>query len=463
MYRALLYCGLSLWLWSSPTLAQVDGDSPNRVTLKGWVHDLRVAAWDRAGSAGGRYFDRGVFHYRTPRMDHEYDLDMFTVGFTMAEDAAFYAFDNGFRSRAISVTTSDFATQTQIHATTALSERIALRIDSDLQDDLQARRLALRLGYEMEVAEGHTVGLTHSLARAKADMDMGGYYRFENGKHWAAEVEVIALDGLNNIIGGLTASPFNRDTLRHYTDAPFMLSSRVSVPVLPRIRGEAAFGVQPRAKANIRSLNHDSLRFNFEDAFSYAGLLLEVEAWPGHITSGAVAKFTSSTSTRTADADARRPANYVTRQAYSRLGAFALGNWGKLHAETFVYFDHYADEQEGELFGGATVDGSYLFEEQRTWIRAKIGAMTPIGVDASLAYQADLRTYPEGEGLGDRYYAFIPHRPNHRLTLSFSLPFSQNAVLDGGTTFDLDNDHFFPDPRSRSHYDGTYLRLRANW
>ncbi len=463
MCREPFVCVALAWLLAAPVLAQeVEVHAPH-VTLEGWVHDLRVAAWDRSGAVGGMYFDRGVFRYRTPRMDHEYGLDKFTVGFTLAEDADFYAYRNGFRSRAVSVTTSDFAALTQLHVTTPLGEFIDLRIDAELQDDFEARRLALRLGYEVEVVEGHRVGFAHSLARAKPDMDFGLYYRYQGAHGLVAEAEVAALDGLNNMIDGLTASPFNRDTLRNYSTAPYMFTARIASRIVPRFRGEVALGVQSRSVANVRSLSHDSLRFTYEDAFRYAGFLVEGDAWPGHLTTGAVAQFTSSTTTRRADPDALNPADYTTRQPYSRLGAFALGRWGRMHAEAWLYYDHYTDEQEGTLFGGASIDGPYLFEETRTWLRAEVGAVTGVGLGATISYLADLRSFPKGEGLDDRYLAFIPHRPNHRLTLKLSYHFSDRAVFDGGASLDLDNDHFFPDPTSRSRYDGIYLRLRANW
>ena len=463
MSRECLVCLALAGLLVPPVFAQeVEGRAP-RATLEGWVHDLRVAAWDRSGSVGGMYFDRGVFRYRTPRMDHEYGLDKFTVAFTLVEDADFYAYSNGFRSRAVSVTTSDFAAVTQLHTTAPLGESIDLRIDAELQDDFEARRLALRLGYEVEVAGGHYVGLAHSLAREKPDMDFGLYYRYKGAHGLVAEAEVAALDGLNNIIDGLTASPFNRDTLRNYSKAPYMTTVRIAAPIMPRIRGEVAFGIQPRSVANVRSLNHDSLRFTYENAFRYAGFLVEGDAWPGHVTTGVVAQFTYSTTTRRADPDALDPADYTTRQSYNRFGAFALGRWGPMHAETWLYFDRYTDEQEGTLFGGASIDGPYLFEEARTWLRAEVGAVTGIGLGATLSYLADLRRFPKGEGLDDRYLAFIPHRPNHRLTLKLSYHFSDRAAFDGGVSLDLDNDHFFPDPTSRNRYDGIYLRLRANW
>lgn len=461
--RKAFLCLVLIGSFALPTFAQGGENTAPRVTLEGWVHDLRVAAWDRAGSAGGRYYDRGVFRYRTPRMDHEYDLDQFTAGFTLAEDAEYYAHKNGLRSHAMSVTTSDFITRTQLRASASLGEHIGLRIETDLQDDFEGRRLALRLGYEVPVGERHTVGFAHSLAREKADLDLGFYYRYQNENDLEIEAELVALDGLNNVIDGLKASPFNRDTLRHYETAPYMISARISSPILRRVRGEASFGIQNRSVATIRSLSHDSLRFTFEDSFWYAGALLEVDAWPGHVTTGAVAQLTSSTTTLLADADVRNPANYTTKQPYSRFGGFALSQWGRLHAEAWLYFDHYKDEQKGSLFGGASVDGPYLFEEIRTWIRAKAGVLTPLNLDLSLSYQGDIRRFPNGEGLEDEYYAFIQHSPNHRVTLNFSYRFSEIAAFDGGLTFDLDNDHFFIDPSSRSRYDGTYLRLRANW
>lgn len=463
VHRTPIVCLALAGLLFTPALAQeVEAPTP-RTTLEGWVHDLRVAAWDRAGSVGGSYFDRGVFRYRTPRMDHEYDLDMFTSRFTLADDADFYNRENGFRGWAVSVTTLDLPSATQLRATIPLGDHLDFRIDSDLQDDFEARRLALKIGYEVEVAAGHHAGFTHSLARAKADMDWGFYYRYRGGSGLVAEAEVTALDGINNIITGQKVSPFNRDTVRTYRSAPFMFSARVSSPITTGIRGEAAFGIQTHSEADIRSLNNDSLRFTYEDSFWYAGFLVEGEAWPNHVTTGVVGQFTSSTMMRTADLASLDPADYTTRQPYSRVGAFALGQWGQWRAETWLYYDNYTDEQEGTLFGGASVDGPYLFEETRTWLRTEVGAMTAIGLETSLSYQADLRRFPSGEGLDDRYLGFIPHRPNHRMTLNLSYHFSNLAVFDWGLSFDLDNDHFFVDPSSRSRYDGMYFRLRANW
>lgn len=463
VHRLLLLCLVFFGGCILPAFAQDASNSPSRVTLEGWVHDIRVAVWDRAGTDGGRYSDRGVFRYRSPRMDHEYDLDMFTADFTLAEDADFFSHESGFRGHATSVTTLDLASATHIRALVPMGNQVGFRFDADLQDDFRAKRLALQVGYEFGVSDGHVVGFTHSLSKAKADMDWGLYYRYEGSDGLNVEAEVVALDGINNIITGQKVSPFNRDTVRTYRTAPFMFAGRISAPIVRRIRGEAAFGVQTRSVADVRSLNSDSLRFTHEDALWYAGLLVEIDAWPEYVTAGGVAQITSTSATRSADATALDPAEYTTRQPFSRLGVFALSRIGRVRAETWMYYDHYTDEQKGVLFGGSSVDGPYLFEDKRLWLQTEVGVLASFNLETSLSYQADLRSYPSGEGLDDRFLGFIPHRPNHRMTMKLSYHFSELAVFDWGLSFDLDNDHFFMDPASRSRYDGMYFRLRSNW
>ena len=186
-------------LWSAgpapgPSLEVVaDTVRPRHATLGGWDRRVRRAVWDRGGSYGGLYHDRGVLRHWTPEMDHEYDIDLVSIRPSLADDAAFYASGVGFRTSAGSVTTVRFAIETELRAATPLVGPLGLEASVVQQEDPQADRSFVELAYLVDVGAGHRLGVRHSFASRKMDLDAEVVYRY-GGRGLDAEVSAGRLE-----------------------------------------------------------------------------------------------------------------------------------------------------------------------------------------------------------------------------------------------------------------------------
>ena len=438
-----------------------------RVALAGWDRRVRLAAWDRSHSAGGVFADRGVMQRWTRAMDHEYDLDLFSALPTPADDAVFYAAENGFRTSAGSITTGHFAVESELHVSVALAHRVGLGVRLVQQEDLSARRAALELGYSVDVGRGHRVGLRHSLAEYKADLDAEVTYRYAPPAAHGATVEATVgrLDIVNNLFTEtFVPSVINDDTLRVYAASPYWASGRVSVPV-GRVRVEVAGGASPWSRADVHSQSDARVRFGYDSRFAFGGVLAEVTVSDA-LVAGAIATGTRSEASRRTPAGVVAQSDYAARQAERRVGVFALGRWRSLRGEAWAAQEWRSDRQAGTAFAGASIDTAYAVAERWTWLRARAdwrpGARRGALLGAELV--AGLRAFPvvgDREEIQREVLAFYPYGPNWRLTLRAGYRVSPDAEVVVGAALDLDRDPFLAGLDRR--YDGAHVRLRATW
>lgn len=438
---------------------------PRHVTLEGWDRRMRLAAWDRSHAAGGLYYDRGVLRLWTRQMDHEYDLDLFSIKPTLADDAAFYAARAGFRTAAGSITTGSFVIESELRAATPLAGPLGLDVRVVQQEDLSAERAFVELGYHVDLGKGHRLGVRHSFASLKSDLDAEVVYGFRHPR-LDAELSVGRLDIVNNLVNvTLVPSPVHFDTLRVYDTTPYWLAGRVSLPLGPA-RLEAAGGLAPRARADVFSQTDPAARFVYDSAFGYWGALAEVEAWGPALVVGATASQSQSDAARRAPAGARTPSDYAARQTETRGGVFALARWRALRAEAWWTHERRSDRQHGTAFGGSTIDKPYDVEERWDWTRLRLdwAPGRRWGPTLGLEYAAGLRSFPvEGDEqeIEREVLRFYPYGPNRRLTLRAGARFSPRADVTFGASRDLDGDPFYND-KVRA-YDGAYVRIRAVW
>ena len=434
-------------------------------TLEGWDRRVRRAVWDRSRAVGGLYYDRGVLRRWTRQMDHEYDLDLFSILPTPADDAAFYASSKGFRSSAGSITTGSFVVESELRTGAQLVGPLALDLHVVQQEDLSAERAFVELGYRVDLGRGHEVALRHTIASLKLDLDFEVLYAFRTRQ---LDVELAAgrLDGLNNLVNEtLVPSPVHFDTLRVYDATPLWLRGSVSVPVGPA-RIEAVGGITPTARASVRSQTVDQARFTYDSAFRYGGVLAEVELAGPALVVGATASGSRSESARRTPSDVAEPSDFASRQLQLRGGVFALGAWRAFRAQAWWTRERTSDQQEGSAFAGSTVDKPYDVEERWDWARLRLdwvpGAVR--GPTVGGEYAAGLRSFPvEGdrEEIQREVLRFFPYGPNRRATLRVGYRFSPRADVTFGLSRDLDGDPFYNDQKRT--YDGAYVRLRALW
>ncbi|GAB5536219.1 MAG: hypothetical protein Rubg2KO_24680 [Rubricoccaceae bacterium] len=450
-----------------PVAPPVEPDTvqPRHVTLEGWDRRVRLAAWDRSRAVGGLYYDRGVLRRWTRDMDHEYDLDNFSIKPTLSDDAAFYASENGFRTAAGSITTGSFVIESEVKTGAHLIGPLDLEVRFVQQEDLSATRAGVELGYLADLGKGHRVGLRHSVASLKMDIDAELVYQFTHPK-LEADLSFGRLDIANNIINEvLVPSAYHFDTLRVYQTIPYWLASRVSMPVGP-VRFEAVGGISPESRADVRSQTMEQARFRYDNTFAYWGGLVESEVLTNHLVIGAMASQSQSDATRRTPPDVIARSSYTTRQTQLRGGVFALATWRAFRAEAWWMHERVADRQWGSSFAGSTIDKEYGIEERWDWTRLRLDWRpgSRWGPLVGIEYAAGLREFPvEGdqEELQREVVRQFPYGPNRRMTARLGFRFSPRADITIGASRDLDNDPFFPDQNRR--YDGTHLRIRALW
>ncbi len=455
---------LSLAHAQPPASATPDTVRQRHVTLAGWDRRVRTATWDRTGAYGGAYHDRGVLRRWTPEMDHEYDLDAWAILPSLADDAAFEQAASGLRMSTGSINTTQFVVESELRA----GARVAgpLHVDARFlqQEDLSARRGAVELGYRVDLGRGHAVGLRHSIAEDKTDLDFDVFYRYRRDALTDVEVSAGRLDGLNNLVNAvLVPFPSHADTLRVYDTTPVWLTARGSLPV-GRVRVEAAGGVEPRARATVRSQTTGDPGFALLDAVAYAGALAEATVWGSdrsdRLVVGAEARAVRSATGRRSAAGSDTPADYDARQTEGRLGVFALSRWRSVRAEGWLAVERRTDRQTGTAFGGSAVDGPYDVRERWTWGRLRVdwapGAERGplVGGELVTAY----RGFPVGADQDElsRVLVYYPTSDARRATLRLGYRFSPRAEVVFGGSVDVDRDQ-------PSLYDGAYVRLRAVW
>ena len=448
-----------------PPLAAPDTVGERYATLMGWDRRVRLAVWDRSHSYGGLYHDRGVLRRWTPQMDHEYDLDAFAILPSLSDDAAFTDGASGVRVSAGSITTGHFIVESEVRTGVALAGPLGLDVRFVQQEDLSARRQAVELGYRLDLGRGHAVGVRHSVAEFKSDLDVDAFWRWRRDAVTEAEVSVGRLDGLNNLVNEvLIPFPGHDDTLRVYDAAPVWLTARGSLPV-GRARVEVAGGATVSSPAAVRSQTTGDPGFTVEDAVSYVGALAEAPVWSttrgDRLVIGVEGRAVSSRTDRRSAAGSDTPADYAARQVEAEAGAFALARWRSLRAQAWLSRERRTDRQAGTAFGGSAIDGPYDVRERWTWTRLRLdwapgAARGPLlGAEVVTGY----RGFPEPgdqDELAREVLVYYPVRDARWGTVRVGYRFSRRAEVELGASVDLDRDE-------SSVYDGAYLRLRSVW
>lgn len=450
-----------------PVLA--DPDTVPTLTLRGWDRRVRTAVQDPTHSNGGRYSDRGPLRRWTPDMDHEYDLDLFVIRPTLADDAAFYATENGIRSSAGSITTGHFAIESEARVAPRVADLFQLVARIVQQEDLSARRAAVELGYFADLGKGQSVGVRHTFAEFKSDLDAEVVWRGYGRSGWEGEASFGLLDAANNLINdGLVPDPVHDDTLRVYRSPPLWLSGRASVPV-GDVRVEALGGLAPHRVADVRLQSEPTDAFTLGEAWAHGGVLVEAVVARGDRRSlvvGGLARGTRSVFERENVADLPDTTRYSTRQVTWEVGAFALGRWRSLAGQAWLAREGVADRQAGVGFRGSAIGGPFDVAERWTWLRLRTDWAPGMrsGPTVGMELAADLRSFPNPDDQAElerEVMRFYPYGPNSRATVRLGWRFSPHADIVFGGSRDLDGDPFYTQPRGR--YDGAYVRLRATW
>ena len=467
--RASLRFALLLSALAFPLAAHAQPDAAGpTATLSGWSDAVRTAVRDRRHAYGGLFFDRGIFRRLTPGMDHEYDLDLLTYGFTPDEDARWYASNHALRTFMGSIHRSRFATQTRFRHRVAVGARHAILLDGMQQEDLTAQRFFVEAGYGYRLGRHHHIGFSQTVAAYKPDLDLSLFYAFDHAAAGLLRVELGLLDVANDLIFDvLGADPVLEDTVRSYRRAPRLFALTWHTPVCRGFRAEVAAGIQPTARADVHSQRRTDLRFRWADRLAYAGGLFEYRH--ARVTTGLLLRHTFSRAARRSAPGARDATDYTTTQTDWSATAYALAPLpglpvSGLQAGLWLTAETYADVQRGTAFGAASIPSAMDYRERRLLLHARLHRLPARrGRRAGLDYYGDGRTFARDETLMARYLTFLPWSPNGRLAFHAGYQVSPAVYVLAGAAYDTGGDPFYGDGRGPIRYDGGFGRLFVTW
>lgn len=431
-------------------------------SLVGWRDQVRTGALDRKHAYGGLFFDRGAFRRLTPTMDHEYDLDLLTYGFTAADDRRWYGSAHAVRTYMGSIHKSRFATTTRTRHRVGLSEHGDALFSAMQQEDLAAQRFFVELGYEHALAGDHRIGLRQTLAAYKPDLDLTLFYAYDSPPIGELQVEAVFLDVANNLIfDRLGVDPVLEDTVRSYRHRPFLLDVYWRSPLVHRFRAELSAGIQPAIRARVRSQGAAEIDFAWRERLHYLAMLLEYQH--PRASGGLQVRHTYSAIDRRSAAASPNSTDYGSMQSSRSATLYLLAPIWKLRASAWLTAELYDDRQEGSGFDEASIPSEMDYFERRLTLQARLYYVPERGIRAGAEYLVDGRRFYRDADLMNSYLKFLPWSPNGRLAVHVGYQFSRRAHVLVGAAYDLGGDPFYGDDRGLVRYDGGFGRAVVMW
>lgn len=430
-------------------------------SLVGWQHDLDLALMDQRHAYGGLFYDRGLFRRYTYPMDHEFVIDLLTYGFTLEDDARWYAAPTAFRLSSGSINTSRFASRSHFRARVPLAARQEMYIDGVLREDRGVVRAFTRVGYGLALGQRHQIGLHQTFASYKPDLDLSVFYRYEHPLLGALRLESTFLDVANNFIfDHLEVEAVQEDTLRSYENPPLLLTLAATTANHRGWRGEAATGWMPTVTARVRSSSQPDLKYDWTQHARYAGILIEYGR--PFITTGAIYRYQHTSVTRAAPAGSAYTSDYTSRQTTSSATAYALARHGSWTGKLWLTLEHFDDEQHGDDYDLAALPTDLNYRETQLLVRVEC-SHRPIrrGVRAGLTFlqlgALERQNYDEIAPS----FKYFHNRRNSRLIAHVGYQARPDTYVVVGAAYDIDGDAFYDGPPRR--YDGGFGRIVVTW
>ncbi len=448
-------------------------NTETRVTLGGWVENHRLLVLDQRHNRGERFYDRGIFRHVMPRKDREYALDMMAQRFSWDEFGYQSVAANSMHVRAGSVRRDLFAFVSRLQSTVEVASGHTISIDGIFQQDAEALRPFLELGYGWQFASHHTAGVRHTFSEYKPDLDVTAFYRFHRPVLGQVEVAVTLQNLYSDFIDQqLSILPQFRDVIRSYAQRPYLLSVSYTSPDRWPVRGEIVGAVQPISQANYTSQTRSGFQYQDEQRLHYVAALLEYHRAP---FSGGLFYKGDASWLRRRGLGNQISSRYTTEQRFWRAGLFLEHQWGAVEGSLRGFTGSYRDEQYGRDFSRSIIAQNLDYEEQQWGLRTRLRYRWEPGPFAGLGYDALRRTYANEYALNKvrNPVAFTPWAnqwkgagspgpSNHRLVVLGGHRFSHGKI-EVGFGIDLDGDDQHPAKLSAKRFDNGFGRLILTW
>ncbi len=441
--------------------------SPRRATLAYWSRTRRLMVLDREHSFGDRYFDRGVFRHRTPRIDREYDMDMMAYRFRPAEDARWLQAAGGIRVRAGSVERDLWAIKTEIRNTVPFGEDSShlFSIEGILQEDPQSSRSLLEMSYGYAISPKHAVGVRHTFSRYKYDLDVTPFYAYASPGWGRAEVAVTFLDTYSNFIyEQLGINTDVLDVVRTYDQKPYLFEIQYASPERYRLGGEVTLGWQTRSRSTFDS-QLSSFQFSQSERTHYASALLEYRLRET-LAVGAYFKRDASRLSRFSSRDTLST-DYSNQQTHQRIGAYVRGEWERVRSEVYAFTGYYDDAQQGDGFDTSIIGQAFDLDTEMRALSARMvydAQGWPYFGLQYIRFRRDLNV-PRTTVLASQWTRrFYSAGPNHdRLVGLIGHRFGRGSVAMG-IGLDLDGDPIrYLDDETPKYFDNGFFQFAMTW
>jgi len=457
-------------------------DSP-RATLHGWEQQLRLFILDRSNNKGGFYYNRGLFRMHTQDMTMEYELDLFTYGFSYFEDYDWYSSENGFRSSMGSLNTPIFALRSEFKNRISVTDNSDLEILGYQQEDIRARRGLFILRYNYNFGNHHNIGVRHTLVNQKTDLDASFFYQYSDTNKGIITAELTLLDWANNMVTGLSEERQAQfDILHRYTRRPNLYTLWLESPVIRRFRCEIVIGIQSQARAEVTQTGLPDQGFLLDEWANYQAALFETHFTGG--SAGIIYQRTFARMQREPGEDSLYELDYGNRQIQQRGGLFITYKKGYVGIEQWFWIERNRDQQFDNNPDAYVAQDPFVrlydtephlypfdYNEIRRFNKTRI-IYEPDSwrITAYLEHNGDWRS-PSMEDPSIGYRNYYPNHivaRNERLTLGINIHFTKNAMLTVGSSLDLDGDRYsgFDTRRENAKpavFDGGFGRFYIVW
>lgn len=467
---------------TSPTGAQGSLDS-SRVssqdtihsTLIGWKENRRLLILDRRHNIGGRLHDRGIFRHVTPKISREYAHEMLLQRFPSEAFNRRRRADNSLLVRVGSVRRDLLAFVSKIRSRIPLKADHMFTFDAVLQQDGQATRSFLELGYTWHFAAHHSLGVRHTFSEYKRDLDLTALYEYSRSD--LGDVEVVLT--LQNLYSDLLDQqlgifPGDREVIRDYVRRPYLLSFSYASPDQYSLRGELFGAVQPTSQATYASQLSPEYRYRDDRRLHIFGALLEYRY--ASFSGGLFYKRDGSWLRRHGEGE-EVASDYTSRQLFQRLGPFLKGRLGSFRGKVRGFVGFYQDDQTGENYSTSLVPQEIDYHEGQWGAHAQLFYELDTGPFIGLEYASFLRRYDREDDPGRSGNALVfwdwtgqawgLGPSNYGLAGQLGYQFSQGKIVLG-IGYDIDGDDNLNDvyPRkdlSTTRFDGAFGRLVLTW
>ena len=432
-------------------LTDVAFDTAPRITLTQAFEEIRTHILDRRHARGGLYgtefYDRGAFRHITPYTTHEHTVDMLTYRFPFDQDFGWWNTLNGLRMRVGSIYKEGFAFVTEAKYHVPFLESNALQTNLVLQQDGQADRAFLEIGYFLRLGKNHNLGFRQTATEAKVDLDFSLNYEFRQERFGAFQFEMTAQDYLNNMIKvfGVENNRGNGGDIesieRVYTRKPYLFSAFYASPMGRPLRLEWYGSIQPEREAHLENKFRETPYFSEKERIAFSGGMIEY-SFPSFSLGGFFQSDYSSLKRKGLNPETK--ADYQSSQNFVRYGLFVIKRWQKISFNIWAFRDAYSDLQQGENFEISLIKAPLSFDERSMGIRASSQiqpwAKGPFLLLSYIGLVKELADEDERYKLVRWTNRLLDQKGNGRITVQLGTRLGDRGFFSWGFGYDLDGD-----------------------